>query len=89
MEAFKVVLYLLAALSSVACMALLFRGYARTGARLLFWSALCFVGLSVNNVLLFFDLVVFPTQIDLRVWRLAAALVGLVFLLYAFIWEAE
>ena len=47
-------------------MALLFRGYARTGARLLFWSGLCFVGLSVNNVLLFFDFVVFPTQVDLR-----------------------
>ena len=89
MESFKFVLYLLAALSSIACMALLFRGYARSGARLLFWSALCFVGLSVNNVLLFFDFVVFPTQLDLRAWRLLSALVGLLFLLYGFIWEAE
>jgi hypothetical protein len=89
METFKFALYLLAALSSIACMALLFRGYARTGARLLVWSALCFVGLSVNNVLLFFDFVVFPTQVDLRPWRLLAALAGLLFLLYAFIWEAE
>ena len=89
MESFKFILYLLAALSSIACMALLFRGYARNGARLLFWSALCFVGLSVNNVLLFFDFVVFPTQLDLRVWRLLASLAGLLFLLYAFIWEAE
>ena len=89
MESFKFFLYLLAALSSVACMALLFRGYARSGTRLLFWSALCFVGLSVSNVLLFFDFVVFPTQLDLRPWRLLAALAGLLFLLYAFIWEAE
>jgi hypothetical protein len=89
MDLFKIVLYLLAALTSIACMVLLFRGYARSGARLLFWSALCFVGLSVNNVLLFFDFVVFPTQVDLRPWRLAAALAGLLFLLYAFIWEAE
>jgi len=88
-ESFKFILYLLAALSSIACMALLFRGYARSGARLLFWSALCFVGLSVNNVLLFFDLVVFPTQLDLRAWRLLASLAGLLFLLFAFIWEAE
>jgi hypothetical protein len=88
-ESFKFLLYLLAALSSIACTALLFRGYARSGARLLFWSALCFVGLSVNNVLLFFDFVVFPTQLDLRPWRLLAALAGLLFLLYAFIWEAE
>jgi hypothetical protein len=89
MDLFKVVLYLLAALTSISCMVLLFRGYARSGARLLLWSALCFVGLSVNNVLLFFDFVIFPTQVDLRPWRLAAALAGVLFLLYAFIWEAE
>jgi hypothetical protein len=89
MDYFKVVLYLLAALTSVSCMVLLFRGYARSGVRLLLWSALCFVGLSVNNVLLFFDFVIFPTQVDLRPWRLVAALAGVLFLLYAFIWEAE
>lgn len=89
MEIFKIATYLLAALTSLACMVLLFRGYARTGARLLMWSALCFVGLSVNNLLLFIDFVVLPTQVDLRVWRLVAALAGLLFLLYAFIWEAE
>jgi hypothetical protein len=89
METFKFLLYLLAALTSVACMALLFRGYARTGARLLFWSALCFVALSVNNVLLFVDLALLPTQVDLRIYRLLAALAGLLFLLYAFIWELE
>lgn len=89
MDNFKVVLYLLAALTSIACMVLLFRGYARTGARLLFGSALCFVGLSINNVLLFFDFVIFPTQVDLRPYRLSAALAGVLFLLYAFIWEAE
>jgi Family of unknown function (DUF5985) len=82
------VLYSLAALTSLACMLLLFRSYARTGLRLLFWSALCFVGLSVNNLLLFLDLIVFP-DFDLRLWRLAAALAGLLALLYGFIWEAE
>jgi hypothetical protein len=89
METFKFVLYLLAALTSISCMVLLLRGYARTGTRLLFWSGLCFVGLSVNNVLLFFDFVVFPTQVDLRLYRLIAALAGVLSLLYAFIWEAE
>ena len=89
MESFKFLLYLLAALTSLACMALLFRGYARTGARLLLWSALCFVALSVNNVLLFVDLALLPTQVDLRIYRLLAALAGVLFLLYAFIWEAE
>jgi hypothetical protein len=82
------ILYSLAALTSLACMLLLFRAHARTGLRLLFWSALCFVGLSINNLLLFLDLIVFP-DFDLRLWRLAAALIGLLALLYGFIWEAE
>ena len=89
MELFQFVLFLLAALTSFACMALLFRGYARTGVRLLLWSALCFIFLTANNVLLFFDTIVFPTQVDLRPYRLRAALAGIGCLLYAFIWEAE
>jgi len=89
MEAFKVALYLLAALTSLACMLLLFRAYASSGSRLLLWSALCFVGLSLNNALLFVDLVVWPTYVDLRLYRLLSALSGVAFLLYAFIWEAE
>jgi hypothetical protein len=89
MEAFKFVLFLLAALTSFACMALLFRGYARTGVRLLLWSALCFIFLTANNVLLFLDNVIFPTQLDLRPYRLGAAFTGIACLLYAFIWEAE
>jgi hypothetical protein len=85
----KFILFLLAALTSFSCMVLLFRGYARTGVRLLLWSALCFVFLSVNNALLFVDTIVFPTAVDLRGYRLGAALAGVLCLLYGFIWEAE
>ena len=88
MVPFESVLYALALVTSLACMVLLFRAYAASGMRLLLWSALCFVGLSVNNVLLFFDLVIF-TEVDLRPYRLVTALAGLLFLLYGFIWEAE
>jgi hypothetical protein len=88
-EVFKFLLFLLAALTSFACMVLLFRGYARTGVRLLLWSGLCFIFLTANNALLFFDTVVWPTQFDLRPYRLVAALAGIACLLYAFIWEAE
>jgi hypothetical protein len=88
-EVFKFSLFLLAALTSFACMVLLFRGYARTGVRLLLWSGLCFIFLTANNVLLFIDTVVLPTQVDLRVQRLVVALIGIACLLYAFIWEAE
>lgn len=88
MITFNSILYMLALVTSLACMVLLFRAYAATGMRLLLWSALCFVGLTVNNALLFLDLVVFP-EVDFRLPRLAAALAGLLFLLYGFIWEAE
>jgi hypothetical protein len=88
MITFNFVLLTLAVLTCLACTVLLFRGYARSGMRLLMWSALCFVFLSVNNLLLFFDLIVF-THLDLRPFRLAAALIGLLFLLYGFIFESD
>ena len=88
MVTFNFVLYTLAVLTCLACTVLLFRGYARSGLRLLLWSALCFVFLTLNNVLLFFDLIVF-NELDLRPWRLAAALVGLLFLLYGFLFESD
>lgn len=88
MDTFKIVLYLLAIISSLACTVLLFRGYVRKHMRLLLWSALCFVGLTINNVFLFLDLIIFPA-VDLRATRLIAALTGMLFLLYGFIWESE
>ena len=88
MEVFQFLLFLFAAHTSFGCRVLLFRGHARTGLRLLFWSALCFIFLTANNVLLFVDNVIAP-ELDLRPYRLLAALVGIGCLLYACIWEAE
>jgi Family of unknown function (DUF5985) len=88
MASINLALTLLAVLASLACTVLLFRAYADTALRLLLWSALCFVCLTVNNGLLFFDLVVFP-DINLRAYRISAALAGVVCLLYGFLWEAE
>ena len=82
-------LFLLAALTCIACTVLLFRGYAASASRLVLWTAFCFVGLSVNNLLLFFDLAVFIEEFDLRVYRHLAALAGLACLLYGFIVESE
>ena len=50
--------YALCALTSLACAALLLRGYVRSRVRLLLWSGLCFAFLFLNNVLLFVDKVV-------------------------------
>ena len=83
-----VTLSLLAVLTSLACMVFLFRAYSASRLRLLLWSALCFVFLSLNNVLLFIDLIT-PPDYDLRPYRLTAALVGVLFLLYGFVWESE
>jgi Family of unknown function (DUF5985) len=80
--------YLLCFATSLLCAVLLVRSYARTRGRLLFWTALCFVGFAGNNLFLFVDLVVFP-MVDLMVLRHLCTLAGLTVLLYGFIWETE
>lgn len=82
------VAFILCAATSLACALLLYRGYRRNGVRLLFWSALCFFGLTLNNVLLFIDLNVAPDA-GLEVFRSLPALFGLAALLYGLIWEAK
>lgn len=79
-------IYGLCTLTSLACAWMLLTSYRRNGVRLLFWSGLCFIGMSVNNVLLVLDKLVFP-QVDLLPLRLASALVALLLLLYGLIYE--
>jgi hypothetical protein len=86
------VVYVLCALTSIACAALLFRGYRRTRARLLLWSGLCFLALMVNNMMLFVDNVVFAGEVVPAVgplMRSGVAVIGLALLLYGLIWETE
>ena len=82
------VIYVLCALTSLACAVLLLRGYARSRQRLLLWSGLCFVGLALNNVLLIVDVRVVPAM-DLSVIRMLPALAGVALLIYGFVWDAE
>lgn len=83
------IIYSLCALTSITCLVLLWRSWRASGARLLFWSALCFAALSVNNVLLVVDRVVLPTQVDLAMWRLAWALAAVLLLLFGLVWEED
>jgi hypothetical protein len=83
------VIYSLCALTSITCLVLLWRSWRASGARLLFWSALCFGALSVNNVLLVIDRVVLPTEVDLGTWRLAWALGAVMLLLFGLVWEED
>ena len=80
--------YLLCAATSGACALLLLRAYHRTGTRLLLWSSLCFVGLTLNNALLVVDLIMVP-DVDLSTWRLVPAVAGVALLLYGLVWESE
>ncbi|HEX6099688.1 MAG TPA: DUF5985 family protein [Thermoanaerobaculia bacterium] len=85
---FANLVYVLCALTSVACAVLLYRGYRRSHTRLLFWSAVCFVGLAANNLFLIVDLRVVPA-IDLSAWRLVPALIGVGALIFGLIWETR
>jgi hypothetical protein len=80
--------YILGSLLALICGVLLIRGYVRGRKKLLLWSSLCFIGLSLSNLLVFFDLVMFPDK-DLYVWRLSIAALAMLCLLYGLIWEGD
>ena len=87
MLTFNLALCALAVGTCAACMVLLFRRYAHSGRRLLLWSGWCFLFLTLNNVLLFLDLVVL--EMDLRPWRHAAAAPALVIMIFGLLSERE
>jgi hypothetical protein len=80
--------YVLGALTTLACGILLLRGYFRGANKLLLWSAICFLGLALSNALVFTDLVLLP-NVDLYFWRLLTAALAMVALVYGLIWEGE
>ena len=80
------IIYLLCALTSAGCVGLLVRGYWRNRAALLLWSAACFVGLTLNNILLFVDLALLPS-VDLSLARNVLALGSVRLLLYLTFWR--
>jgi hypothetical protein len=80
--------YSLCALTCLACALLLLRSFRETRTPLLLWSGLCFVGLTVSNVLLVVDRVVL-LESDLSTLRLSVAFVALLLILYGLIWEGD
>ncbi len=88
MEVVPRLVYLLCFGASSACMVLLIRGYVRSRTKLLLYSALCFVGLALNNLLVFVDLVLLPT-LDLSMLRAGVICASLAVLLYGFVWEVD
>jgi hypothetical protein len=80
-------LYIATFLTMLLCAVLLMRAYARVRRSLLLWSGLCFVGLTVSNILVFADIVL-PTP-DLYTWRLGSAVVAMALLLYGLVWDCR
>ncbi|HSE67198.1 MAG TPA: DUF5985 family protein [Gemmatimonadales bacterium] len=80
--------YTLCAVAALLAAVLLGRAYLRVRLRLLLWSAICFVCLTLNNLLVAVDLVVLPDT-DLYLLRNLTALLGVAVLLYGLIWETR
>jgi len=81
-------IFLGCALTSLACAGLLFRGYLRSRVRLLMWSSFCFAGMALHNLLRLVQ--VLMDQPQGAAWMaMLPALVGVLFLLFGFIFDVE
>jgi hypothetical protein len=87
-SSFPTLVYALCFITSSACALLLARSYRRSGARMLMWSALCFLFLALNNFVVVIDLLVLPTA-DFRLVRLGFSLAAIGVLLFGFIWDLD
>jgi hypothetical protein len=79
---------ILGAVIALLCAVLLYRGYWRTGARLLGWSAACFFGMALESAILFVDLFVYP-DVNLTLFRQSMAAAGIVCLIVGLVWESK
>jgi hypothetical protein len=52
------------------------------------WSALCFLLLAANNLVVIIDLMVLPA-VDLRLLRTGLSLAAVSVLLFGFVWDLE
>lgn len=80
--------YVLCMLTSLMVAILLLRAYTRTGARILLWSALGFIGLCLNNVMLVLDTMVVQ-HVNLGPYRNIPALIGMGLMLFGLIWKSD
>ena len=86
---FPTLVYLLCFVTSSACAVLLARSFFRSRSRMLFWSALCFGLLAIVNLIVIFDLVIYPDSVDLKPYRLWLTLIAISVLLFGFIWDED
>lgn len=87
-DLFPTLVYVLCFATSAMCAWLLFRSYRKSSARLLMWSAACFILLAVSNLVVILDILVI-SEVDLRIYRLTLSLSAVLTLLFGFIWDLE
>ena len=81
------IVYGLCLLASTTCAVLLSRAWWTSRQPLLFWSAICFALLALNNLFVVLDMVIFA-DIDFTLARQISALAAVATLLYGFVWES-
>ncbi len=79
-------IYVLCALSSLLCAYLLIGGYRQNPTTLLLWSAICFLGLALSNILLVVDLMIIDS-IDFAMWRAGVTLASMASLIFGLVWD--
>lgn len=80
-------IYVLCAVTSLTAALLLLRRYLSRRTPILLWSCIGFFGLAVNNVFVYIDFGLLPTQADLALPRSAAGAAAMVALVYGLIRE--
>jgi hypothetical protein len=81
-------IYGLCTILSLAIAAMLWRQHRRMPTRMIYWTALCFSGLALSNLVLVLDKLVFP-EVDLRVLRHSISLLSIGLLLFGLVYEDE
>lgn len=81
--------YLLGTIVTLLCAVLLLRAYSTVRMKLLLWSGLCFVGLTISNALLCVDLILLPGEVSLYIGRLGSAAAAMLLLIYGLVFESE
>jgi hypothetical protein len=81
-------IYGLCTILSLAIAVMLWRQHRRSPSRMIYWTALCFTGLALSNLVLVVDKLVFP-DLDLRVLRHSISLLSIGLLLFGLVYEDE
>lgn len=83
------VVYILCAVTSLACAVLLVRAYLSSKSALLLWSSVCFVGLFINNVVLVVDVVLTANEVDLLLLRDMTNTASVLALVFGLVWSSR